>query len=283
MRDVQDIQWYPGHMAKTRREIQAQLRNTDLVAEVADARAPLASRNPDIDALTRGKPRIIVLNKADLADPNVTARWVRRFAAEDIAAVPTDGRSGAGIRKFREAVSSAMARKLAADAGKSMRTKIRIMICGIPNVGKSALINRLAGAKKVRVEDRPGVTRGIQWISIGDGMELMDTAGVLWPKFSDPGAALLLAFTGAIKDNVLDVSGVALKLLEYLAENRPEALCSRYGLSPQELEAPGLLELICVKRGMLLRGGEPDHDRCAAMLLDELRAGKLGRISFEEP
>lgn len=277
-----DIQWYPGHMTKTRREIEAQLKFVDLVAEVLDARLPLSSRNPDIDSIAAGKPRLILLNKSDLADRKITVAWAEKFRAQGLGVVVTDCKSGYGIDKIKPAAFSLLAEKRERDQAKGMTKSVRMMVCGIPNVGKSALINRLAGAKKTRVEDRPGVTRARQWITVDNEFELMDTAGVLWPKFEDKGAAVRLALTGAIKDAVLDTTELALKMLEYLSQTAPESLTSRYDIdldgTPLEL-----FDRVCKKRGMLMRGGEPDYERCAAMLLDELRAGKLGPVSFEKP
>jgi len=277
-----DIQWYPGHMTKTRREIEAQLKFVDLVAEVLDARLPQSSRNPDIDSIAAGKPRLIILNKSDLADRKITAAWAEKFRAQGLGVVVTDCKSGYGIDKIKSTAFSLLAEKRAHDQARGMTKSVRMMVCGIPNVGKSALINRLAGGKKARVEDRPGVTRARQWITVDNEFELMDTAGVLWPKFEDKDAAVRLALTGAIKDAVLDTTELALKMLEYLSQTEPESLKSRYDIdidgTPLEL-----FDRVCKKRGMLIKGGEPDYDRCATMLLDELRAGKLGSVSFEKP
>ena len=277
-----DIQWYPGHMTKTRREIEAQLKFVDLVAEVLDARLPLSSRNPDIDSIAAGKPRLILLNKSDLADRKITVAWAEKFRAQGLGVVVTDCKSGYGIDKIKPTAFSLLVEKRARDEAKGMTKSVRMMVCGIPNVGKSALINRLAGAKKARVEDRPGVTRARQWITVDNEFELMDTAGVLWPKFEDKDVAVRLALTGAIKDSVLDTTELALKMLEYLSQTEPESLKTRYDidLNGTPLE---LFDRVCKKRGMLMRGGEPDYERCATMLLDELRAGKLGPVSFEKP
>ncbi|HNX14403.1 MAG TPA: ribosome biogenesis GTPase YlqF [Oscillospiraceae bacterium] len=277
-----DIQWYPGHMTRTRREIEAQLKIVDLVAEVLDARLPLSSRNPDIDSIAAGKPRLILLNKSDLANRKITLAWAEKFRSQGLGVVITDCKSGYGINSIKPAAFSLLAEKRARDAARGMTKAVRMMVCGIPNVGKSALINRLAGTKKVRVEDRPGVTRARQWVTVDSEFELMDTAGVLWPKFEDKEAAVRLALTGAIKDAVLDTAGLALKMLEYLSQTEPEALKARYevDLSGTPLE---LFDRICKKRGMIIRGGEPDYERCAVMLLDELRGGKLGPVSFEKP
>ncbi len=277
-----DIQWYPGHMTKTRREIEAQLKFVDLVAEVLDARLPLSSRNPDIDSIAAGKPRLILLNKSDLADREITVAWAEQFRARGLGVVVTDCKNGYGIEKIKPAAFSLLAEKRARDGARGMTKSVRMMVCGIPNVGKSALINRLAGAKKARVEDRPGVTRARQWITVDHEFELLDTAGVLWPKFKDKDAAVRLALTGAIKDTVLDTADLALKMLEYLSQTEPEALKTRY-----QIELDGtpleLFDRVCKQRGMLLKGGAYDYDRCAIMLLDELRAGKLGPVSFEKP
>jgi len=269
-------------MTKTRRDIEVQLKFVDLVAEVLDARLPMSSRNPDIDSIAAGKPRLIILNKSDLADRKITAAWAEKFRAQGLGAVITDCKSGYGIDRIKPAAFSLLAEKRERDRSKGMSKAVRMMVCGIPNVGKSALINRLAGAKKARVEDRPGVTRVRQWVTVDSEFELLDTAGVLWPKFDDKDAAVRLALTGAIKDAVLDTAGLALKMLEYLSRTEPEALKARYDI---DLDATPLelFDRVCKKRGMLMRGGEPDYDRCAAMLLDELRGGKLGPVSFEKP
>ncbi len=277
------IQWYPGHMTKTRREIEALLKEVDMVAEVLDARLPLSSRNPDIGRITADKPGLILLNKSDLADPNATRLWSAYFRAEGYGVMTTDCRSGSGVSSFREAACALLADKIARNRERGLNKAIRVMVCGIPNVGKSALINRLSGARKTKVEDRPGVTRGKQWIAVGKDLLLLDTPGVLWPKFDDPEAALRLAFTGAIRDNVLDSETLALRLIETLCRREPQALPMRYGVDIAGKQPIALFEEICRRRGMVISGGEPDYERCAAMLLDEFRGGRMGRITLELP
>lgn len=279
-----NIQWFPGHMTKTKREIAQRIKLIDVVGELLDARLPLSSRNPDMDEIAAGRPRVIILTKTDLADPNVTRRWEEYFRRSGHEVVSMDCKTGAGVGGFKNAVLRMMAEKLERDAAKGIKRPIRVMVCGIPNVGKSSLINRLAGSDKARVEDRPGVTRGQQWIVIDPMLELIDTPGVLWPKFNDEDVALRLAFTGAIRDGVLDIATLALKLIEYLMVNHPDRITERYQIDwNAQNTALEVYEMIAVKRGMLMRGGEPDYERCATMLLDEFRAGRLGRISLEKP
>lgn len=280
----QTIHWYPGHMTKTRREIETSIKNVDGVVELLDARIPASSANPDMDWLTKGKPRLIVLNKADLAQESETRKWVDYFHRKGYAVLTANSKTGNLTAGFLSAAEQLLAEKIKRNTAKGMHTMIRLMVCGIPNVGKSSFINRLAGSKKTKVEDRPGVTRGKQWITIGDRVELMDTPGILWPKLGDPDVAERLAFTGAVKDGVMDIIALALRLCTFLSEERPEALTQRYQIELTEGESPtDLLGRIAKRRGMLVGGGEPDLERCAIMLLDELRGGKLGRITFEKP
>ena len=279
-----NIQWYPGHMTRTRREIEAQLKQVDMVAEVVDARIPLSSRNPDIDTLAAGKPRLIVLNKSDLADPSASRRWRDYFGQAGLCVLAADCKSGGSVcNGFIQLSRELLADKLRRDSEKGQNKPIRVMVCGIPNVGKSALINCLAGSRKTRVEDRPGVTRGRQWISVGNFMDIMDTAGVLWPKFDDEKVAMRLAMTGAIADRVLDTGDLALRLIEMLAEIAPSAISGRYGVKTEGVEAVEIFDSVCKARHMLTGGGEPDYERCSIMLLDEFRAGRLGRITLELP
>lgn len=279
------IQWFPGHMAKTRRLIKENLSMVDLVAELLDARIPHSSRNPEIDRLIGKKPRMVLLNKSDAADPDWNGRWVQWFAKENILALCTDCRSGKGLKNFEPAVRSQLQSLLERQAAKGMGGRpLRIMIVGIPNVGKSSLINRLAGSRRAKAEDRPGVTKGKQWISLSSGLELLDTPGVLWPKFEDPKVGQHLAFVGSIRDEILDVEDLAVRLLVLLKEAYPALLFNRYGVAPnQEEDAYPLLQEIARRRGMLVSGGEPDTLRCAVMLLDEFRGGKMGRITLETP
>lgn len=279
------IQWFPGHMAKTRRLIKENLSLVDLVVELLDARIPRSSRNPEIDRLIGKKPRMVLLNKCDAADPDWNNRWVQWFASQGIEALCTDCRSGKGLKIFGSAVRSQLAPLLERQAAKGMVGRpLRIMIVGIPNVGKSSLINRLAGSRRAKVEDRPGVTKGKQWISLSNGLELLDTPGVLWPKFEDPAVGQRLAFVGSIRDEILDVEDLAVGLVALLREEYPALLSNRYGVEPQcQGDAYLLLQEIARRRGMLVSGGQADTLRCSVMLLDEFRGGKMGRVTLELP
>ncbi|GKH51170.1 MAG: ribosome biogenesis GTPase YlqF [Oscillospiraceae bacterium] len=281
------IQWFPGHMAKTRRLMRESLPLIDAVVELRDARIVRSSRNPEIEGLTRSKPRLILLNKSDVADPQVTARWREFFAGRGLPALEADCRSGKGLRQLEPRLRELCAERLERNAARGMTGRpLRLMIVGIPNVGKSSLINRLAGQRRTKVEDRPGVTRGRQWVKLEGGMELLDMPGVLWPKFEDQKVGCHLAYTGAIRDEILDQEDLACSLLLLLAARYPAALSSRYRLEPVELEGTdgyGLLCLVAKKRGMLLPGGDADTLRAAITLLDEFRGGKIGRISLETP
>ncbi len=276
-----DIQWFPGHMTKTRRLIEADLKLVDAVAEVVDCRIPESSRNPMINDIVGTKPRIIILNKCDQADDSITAEWRRSYESKGIKTIVCDCRSGKGINRFLPVLKSELAELLERRRAKGTVGKaLRVMVLGIPNVGKSSFINRMANSRKTRVEDRPGVTRGKQWVTIDKEVELLDMPGILWPKFDDKQAALKLAFTGAIKDDVTDAESLAAELGAILAENYPERLKERYKLDTLDGD---LLELIAKKRGMMQSGGVPDTERAAAALLDEYRSGKIGRISLERP
>lgn len=287
-REVSPVQWFPGHMAKTRRRITEDLKLVDVVAELLDARIPLSSANPELKKIINQKPRVVLLNKSDLADPQKTARWVEHFAAMGIKAVPLDCKTGKGVPAFYNALREALKDRIAAWEKKGMVGRpIRVMVVGIPNVGKSSLINRLAGsAGKAEVQDRPGVTRQNHWFTVGKGFELLDTPGVLWPKFEDPIVGEHLAFTGAVKDEILDREGLAARLLELLMQLYPNAVNTRYktDFSPAD-NLPGyeLLERIGRKRGMLISGGEIDTERAANTVLDEYRGGLLGKITLELP
>ena len=284
--DIKTIQWFPGHMAKTRRAISANLKLVDAVAELIDARAPLSSRNPEIDTLTARKPRIVLLNKCDLADANATAAWVSYFKRENVTALAVDCKSGKGLNKLMPTLKATVLRELMEKRERSGMggAPIRMMILGIPNVGKSSLINRLAGGKRAKVEDRPGVTRTKQWVKLQDNTELLDMPGVLWPKFEDQSAAIRLAFTGAISDDILDIETLAMKLLSYLAESYPQSLTERYKIELDESDdGLALLEKVGSKRGMVVSGGEINTERAAITVLDEFRSGKLGRITLELP
>lgn len=281
----QTVQWFPGHMAKTRRLIKESLPLVDAVAELLDARIPESSRNPELSELISGKPRIVLLNKSDLADEKATASWLEYNRNLGFASLAVDCRSGKGLSSFRNTVKCVLTEKIRSNEQKGMSGKaLRIMVVGIPNTGKSSFINRMTGNGKAKVEDRAGVTRHNQWFVAGDGIELLDTPGVLWPKFKDPEVGYRLAFTGGVKDDVLDTEMLAVRLCGVLARDYPEKITERYKLTDFDgLEPFALLEAIGRKRGMLISGGEVNTERAAVMLLDELRAGKLGRITFERP
>ncbi len=278
----QSIQWFPGHMAKTRRKIKEILPLIDAVAEVVDARIPQSSRNPEIRELIEGKPHIILLNKCDMADKDVTADWINYYKAQGIIAIGVDCKSGKGLSVFKDTVKTALADRLEAYARKGMVGKpLRIMVVGIPNVGKSSFINKIAKGNRAKVENRPGVTRGNQWFTIDKQLELLDTPGVLWPKFEDETVGERLAFTGAVKDRILDIELLAMRLLEILSNDYPQLLIERYGQLDFECDSYDLLCQIGKKRGMVIRGGETDTERAAAMVLEEYRSCKIGYISLE--
>ena len=276
-----NIQWYPGHMTKTRRMIQSQLKNMDAVCEILDARIPVSSRNPDVEELTAGKPRLIVLNRIDIADTAATRAWTAYFREKGFA----NAKEGQGTARFAAAVRDLLAEKLAAYAekGQTGRT-LRVMILGIPNVGKSTFINKVAKRKTAKAEDRPGVTRSQQWVPVDRTLELMDTPGMLWPKFDDPMVGLHLAFTGAVRDEILDTETLACRLMEFLAQRYPQALAERYKveIAPED-SGYDLLIKAGRRRGFMIRGGEVDTERMAKILLDEFRGGKLGRFTLELP
>ena len=278
-------QWFPGHMTKAGRTIAENVANVDAVAEILDARIPSASRNPDIDTLAAGKPRLVILNRVDLADPAVTALWREHFRRGGLAVLETDCKSGKGVGGFGGAVRGLLKDLIAQRAAKGQATRaLRVMILGIPNVGKSTFINRVAGKKAAAVSDRPGVTRGRQWITVDRGLELLDTPGILWPRFDSQEVGELLAVTGAIKDDVLDRETLAANFLVRLAASYPDALRERYKLEPDAgMAGWELLEAAAKKRGFLAGRGEYDTERMSAVLLDEFRGGKLGRISLERP
>ena len=280
-----NIQWFPGHMTKAQRMIEENLKLVDAVAEILDARIPGASRNPDIDRLAGDKPRLLLLNRIDLADPAVTARWRRFFEGQGYAVLETDAKSGRGVKEFVPAVRRLLAGKLAEYEAKGQAGRaLRIMILGIPNVGKSTFINKVAGRKAAIAGDKPGVTRGKQWISIDKGLDLLDTPGILWPKFESPEVGELLAITNAIKADVLDKETLGANFMLRLRDYYPQALTERYKFTPDP-EANGfeLLEAAGRKRGFLVSGGEVDIERMANTLLGEYHDGKLGRLSLEQP
>lgn len=280
-----NIQWYPGHMAKAVRTMEADLRLVDAVCELADARIPAASRNPDIDRLAGEKPRLLVLNRADLADPAATAAWTAYYRAAGLAVLETDSRSGRGVPGFPGAVRALLREKLAARAAKGQAGRaLRVMVLGIPNVGKSTFINKAAGRRAAAASDRPGVTRGRQWITVDRGLELLDTPGILWPRIESRAAGELLAATGAVRDEILDTETLASDLLLLLRRLYPEALAARYRLTETAGKTGyALLEDAARVRGFLRAGGVLDTERMAAVLLDEFRGGRLGRMTLERP
>lgn len=279
-----DIQWYPGHMTKTIRVMREDIALVDIVIELLDARIPRSSKNPDIDGLAAGKLRVALLNKADLADPALNERWAAYFGNRGVSAILADSATGKGVGRIAEACEKLMREKRdRLKARGRIFVTARAMIVGIPNVGKSTLINRLAGRAAAKTADRPGVTRGKQWIKAGKNLELLDTPGILWPKFDDPDVGMRLAFIGAIKDDVLDVYNLALKLTEALLAVDPACFGKRYGVTDTGGGPERLLELVARARGFIMKGAQPDVERAAIMLIDEFRAGRLGRITLEEP
>ena len=279
-----NIHWYPGHMTKTRRQIEADLKQVDAVCEIVDARIPVSSRNPDIDSICGAKPRIIVLNRMDLADPNATKKWMAYFKAKGMAVIATDCKTRKGIADFTPAARTACAEKLARDAARGMNRPLRVMVVGIPNVGKSTLINQISGRKGAKAENRPGVTRGKQWVTVDSGLQLLDTPGILWPKFEDPEVGMMLAYTGAVKEGVIDLEELACRLMELLHKFYPNTLLERYKVEAPE-GTPGweLMEMAGRKRGYLISGGEVNTERMSKVLIDEFRSGKLGKFTLEMP
>lgn len=279
----QNVQWFPGHMAKTRRLIKECLPSVDAVTEILDARMPISSSNPELNELIGNKPLIVLLNKCDVADENATRRWLNYFNEKGIYALAVDCKSGNGLNKYAPLLREVLKDKIASNEAKGMIGKpLRIMVVGIPNTGKSSFINRMAGRNRAKVADKAGVTRHNQWFVIENGIELLDTPGVLWPKFDDPKIGDRLAFIGSVKDEVFDSETLAVRLLEVLSRDYPDRLSERYKINDfSELEAYEILELIGRKRGMMMRGGEIDTLRASIMLLDEYRAGKLGRITLD--
>ena len=279
-----NIQWYPGHMTKTRRQIEADLKQVDAVCEIVDARIPISSRNPDIDSICADKPRIVILNRMDLADPAATKRWIAHVRSKGYAAVATDCKSRKGIAEIQPAVRSVLQEKIQRNAAKGMNKALRVMIVGIPNVGKSTLINQISGRKGAKAENRPGVTRGKQWVTVDNTLLLLDTPGILWPKFDDPKVGMMLAYTGAVKEGVIDIEELAAHLMELLWKYYPDTIRTRYKVEmPQDTPGYMLLEEAGRKRGFLLARGEINTERMAKVLLDEYRSGKLGYFTLEEP
>ena len=288
-----NIQWYPGHMTKTRRQIEADLKNVDIVVEIIDARIPVSSRNPDIDAITAGKPRLVVLNRADQADLAGNRAWGAWFRKKGWSVLETDAKTGAGVNQFSSVVQEVLKDQIARWQEKGLVGRpVRAMVVGVPNVGKSTFINKVARKKSAKASDRPGVTRGKQWVTVDRGLELLDTPGILWPKFEDVETGMRLAFTGAVKDDIMDVETLGCHLMAFLGTQYPNVLVESYRLKEvpaREAEenevAYGyrLLEACAQKRGMRISGGEFDTERMARVLLDEYRGGKLGRFTLELP
>ena len=283
-RENMTIQWYPGHMTKTRRQIEADLKQVDAVCEIVDARIPVSSRNPDIDSICGNKPRVIVLNRIDLADPAATKVWAAYFRSKGMSVVCTDCKSRKGIADFNPAVRNACREKIERDLARGMNRPVRLMVVGIPNVGKSTLINQVSGRKGAKAENRPGVTRGKQWVTVDSTLQLLDTPGILWPKFEDPEVGMMLAYTGAVKEGVIDLEELACRLMELLLKFYPQTLMDRYKVEAPE-GTPGweLLEMAGRKRGYLMARAEVNTERMAKVLMDEFRSGKLGKFTLEMP
>ena len=285
MTEAPSIQWFPGHMAKTRRMIKSSLPLVDAVVEIIDARIPVSSKNPDLQTLIEGKPRVVILNKCDTADEVSVQKWISWYNMHGITAIATDCRSGRGVNKFVPAVKSVLKDLIAKYEAKGMKGRvIHVMVVGIPNVGKSSFINRLAKQRKAKVEDRPGVTLNKQWVKIDNDVELLDMPGVLWPKFEDLLVGERLAFTGAVKDDVVDVEALASSLLMVLNDMYHDVLVSRYKIETADNEdGYEILKKVGKSRGMLVSGGEINTERAAITVLDEFRSGKLGRVTLELP
>ncbi len=280
-----NIQWYPGHMTKTRRMMEEDLKLVDAVCEILDARIPISSRNPDLDTICGNKPRLVILNRIDLADPEMVRRWSAYFKSKGMAVVATDCKTKKGINNFVPAVRELLSEKLKRYAEKGQVGRpLKIMVVGIPNVGKSTFINQISGRKGAKAENRPGVTRGKQWVTVDQGLLMLDTPGILWPKFEDPNVGIRLAYTGAVKDDVIDVEGLACHLIEMLWKRYPDAVRERYKVDmAPDAEGWELLEAAGRKRGFLISGGEVNTERMARVLLEEYRSSKLGRFTFETP
>lgn len=287
MPEIVDVQWFPGHMAKTRRLIEKNLPLVDIVIEILDARAPISSANPDLNKIIKNKPKIILINKSDLINEDVVNKWISYYSRDNIKAVAVDSRDGKNLNKINLVIRNILKTKIEKRMQIGMvGMPIRAMVVGIPNVGKSSFINKMAKKKKTKVEDRPGVTRGKQWVIAENGLELLDMPGVLWPKFDDKKVGEKLAFLGSVKDDILDTENLAVRLLEFLCKNYKRLLLARYKVEEDIIDLEDfytLLKCIGKKRGMVIAGGSVDLERAAIMVLDEFRAGKIGKISLEVP
>ena len=277
--NMKNINWYPGHMKKTRELIEENLKMVDLVIEVVDARIPVSSRNPIIDDLIKGKRRVIALNKSDLADSRASEQWIKYFKGEGYDALAMDCAKGSGVNQLFKLLTAIQEEK---DKERMRKKPLRMMIVGVPNVGKSSLINRMTGRKSAKTGDKPGVTRGKQWLALKNGMQLLDTPGILWPKFQDPKAGLDLAFCGSIRDEIIDQADLALELIKVLQKDYPDELVARYKLDEISGDALVNMESIAAKRGFILQGKRIDYVRCARTVLDEFRSGKIGNITLEK-
>ena len=277
-----DINWYPGHMAKTKRQLSEQLSRVDVVVELCDARLPYSSRNPDLDRLISGKRRVLLLNKADLADQAATSAWLNFFRSQGIDAAPYNAVTGK-VKDVMAVIDRAAKETVERAAARGMRKTVKAMVVGVPNVGKSTFTNRLHGGAIAKTGDRPGVTRANQWVRITPYLDLLDTPGLLWPRLDDQLAARRLCYIGTVKDDVVDLAMLTIHLLQDMLAVKPETVCERYRIQDAELRGEALLEAVCRGRGFLMKGGVCDYDRCCAVVLDEFRAGKLGRITLEMP
>ena len=276
---IEHINWYPGHMKKTRELIAENLKMVDIVIEVIDARIPVSSRNPIIDELVKNKRRLIILNKSDLSDPKANEAWAETFKKQGNLVLTMNCMTGSGAGQLYKLLSRLQDEK---NEGQLRKKSLRMMIVGVPNVGKSSLINRMTGKKSAKTGDRPGVTKGIQWLGLENGMQLLDTPGILWPKFEDPQVGLNLAFCGSIKDEILDTASLALELIKVLQRDYPQLLRERYKLDELDEDALVNMEAIAAKRGFILSGKRVDYERCARTVLDEFRGGKIGNITLEK-
>ena len=276
---MEHINWYPGHMKKTRELIAENLKMVDIVIEVIDARIPVSSRNPIIDELVKNKRRLIILNKSDLSDPKANEAWAETFKKQGNLVLTMNCMTGIGVGQLYKLLSRLQDEK---NEGQLRKKSLRMMIVGVPNVGKSSLINRMTGKKSAKTGDRPGVTQGKQWLGLENGMQLLDTPGILWPKFEDPQVGLNLAFCGSIKDEILDTASLALELIKVLQRDYPQLLRERYKLDELDEDALVNMEAIAAKRGFILSGKRVDYERCARTVLDEFRGGKIGNITLEK-